>query len=326
MAQTYYFGGTPQQINAAAMAHAVDRTATAKVNEAFQNARGQAAAAAYNQAGQFAGAMGQAGAGRSHGIGMLGGAMGDIGRAYGSVGQAIGNERSNFYGANAMAEAARQAGMASLGTGAMAAYGGAANNALQAQAMQSTAYMKALSDMQAANQGSVGGMGRAQVVAGAMPGLGGGSGGFMASGPGGPIASGSYSGGMTYGGGNASAGNRALDTLTTGDQAYREQLERGFNSQAGAPRSMLADALAGVQGLYGSGARDMRGGMNQFYAVQADPRNRGDYSGVLGGLASMGNQIGGLADRFGTGGVSAISSLWDKSIGRLSDFQPKKRR
>lgn len=314
----FQFHGSPEAIAAASQAHnaymgaqAQTNMANAQAAAAKTGALGNVLGTIYQQPGQFANAIGQIGSAAAQGMTGVGAGYAGLGQGYGSVAQAIGNERSNFYGANAMAEAARQAGLANANTGAMAAYGGAANNALQAQAMQSTAYMKALSDMMAANQGAVSGLGRAQVVAGALPG-----GGFTATGRGGPIASGGMGGGGVLGGAGA------LSALSSGDRAYREQLERGLTSQAGVPGQTLADVLSGVQDLYSRGAGDMGAGMNQFYGAQNDFRNRGDYSGVLGGLAGLGSRLGSLRQQMSSdgGALDALRSLWNNSMGRVGAF------
>lgn len=318
----YSFKGSPAGINAVSQAHSADASlraaqaqANAQATTARMGAEGSILSTLYAQPGQFAGAMGMAGAGKSQGIGMLGAGLGSLGQGYGAAAQAMANERSNFYGANAMAESARQAGLANMGAGAIGAYGGAANNAMQTQAMQSTAYMKALSDMQAANQASAGSVGRAQTVAAALPG-----GGFSATGETGPIASGTY--GLSGGGG----GSGVIDALAAGDKLYREQLEKGFNSQAGVPRELLGDTLAGLRGLYGDAASDVNSGMSQFYASQNDPANRADYSGILAGLADTGQAITGLNRSIGDGGTGAIQRLWNTSLGGLGAFNPGKKK
>lgn len=318
--KTYKFGGSPAGISAAAQAHSADaslRAAMANANAQATSSRNAAEGAIlstlYSQPGAFAGALGMVGAGRSQGLGMLGSGLGSLGQGYGAAAQAMANERSNFYGANAMAEAARQAGLANLGAGAIGAYGGAANNAMQTQAMQSTAYMKALSDMQAANQGALGGLGRAKTVAAALPG-----GGFNATGVTGPIASGSY-------GGGGQAGGSFMSALTDGDKAYRDQLQSGFTSQAGVPRELLRDTLAGLSGLYGSASGDIGKGMSEFYAVQNNPANRADYGGILDGLRYTGESIAGLSRDIGDGGAGAITKLWDNSLGNLGAFNPTKK-
>jgi hypothetical protein len=138
-----------------------------------------------------------------------------------SLAQAQANERSNWYGANAMAEAARQGAMGNIGSSLLGAYGGIGNSALAAWAQNQTAYNKAASEMHTANQmgmsqygqsrnsalGQLGsaygdvsrGLGGAAAVGdlsanfGGSMGGGGGSG-LSASGPEGGIASGSYGG------------------------------------------------------------------------------------------------------------------------------------
>jgi hypothetical protein len=146
-----------------------------------------------------------------------------------SLAQAKANERSNWYGANAMAEAARQGTMGNIGSSMLGAYGGIGNSALAAWAQNQTAYNKAASEMHTANQmgmsqygqsrnsalGQLGsaygdvsrGLGGAAAVGdlsanfgGSFGGGGGGGSGFSASGPGGGLASGSFGGGGGGGG------------------------------------------------------------------------------------------------------------------------------
>lgn len=308
----YRYDGTPQQIGAALQSHQADVAAGAATNQARFDAEGKVLSTLYSQPGQFADAISRTGGNQAQGLGMLGAGYGGVASGYGSVAQAMANERSNFYGANAMAEAARQAALGNVGTGAMAAYGGAGNQALQSQAMQSTAYMKALSDMMASNQSALSGLGRAQVVAGSLPG-----GGFSATGTEGPIASGSY--GTSAGTG----GQSALSALSAGDAAYRNQLRQGFESQADVPRQTLADILMGVRGLSNDSALQLGGGMNQFYATQNDPRNRSDYTGALAGLGGLRSGLGQLGSQIRSSGdktIGALQNLWNKSTGRLSPF------
>lgn len=438
------------QANAQAQAHSANQS----VNQ--QRLAGQAGIlqTIYSQPGQFAGALAQAGGNSAQaagygaqGMGQAAQGMGQaaqgmglaaqgyagLGQGYGSIAQAMGNERSNFYGANAMAEAARQAGLANQGAAGLGAYGNASTAAQQTQAMQTTAYMKALSDMMAANQAGITGLGQAnqsavaglgaagqnalggfgqasqgaagaigaagqgaaskvgsaQMVTGALGGLLGGDGSFQATGVNGPIASGSYTGagpgGFNFssttdasaigmpremmgnslndlaardaayrqqfaatqdqGMGQLERGHGAnLGAMMGGNDAYRQQLGQGFFSQAGQPRAILNDSLRGIQGLMGQGMGAQNYGMNQFYATQNDPRNRGNYNPMLAGINQLGGQLGGAIGQIGgiagqIGGVagsignmaragmresgntaSSIMNLWERGLGGTGAF------
>jgi hypothetical protein len=206
----------------------------------------------YKQPGVFAGAL-------SNNYGSYAGGLAETGKSFanafnaygagmGSIATARANENSARYGANAMAEAARQAGLASVGSAALGAYGSASNSALNAWAANQQAYNRSAADMHTANaqgmsnygvsrnnalgamSGSYGDIGKAQVGASALSNLnfsmsdgsgGSGGGGFSATGPGGSIASGSYGGGGSGGGMNfagsssrSSAGMGAGQALT----------------------------------------------------------------------------------------------------------------
>lgn len=110
--------------------------------------------------------------GLSQGLAGLGSAYASNYGAYasglGNVAQAQANNESNRYGSRAMAEAARQSALGSLGTAALGAYGSAANSALAAWAQNQMAYNKSLSEMQQANQQGLSnyGVSRNQALAG----------------------------------------------------------------------------------------------------------------------------------------------------------------
>lgn len=176
------FYGAPEAITASANAYGHQAAAQAAAQQARQGtnqaalgAQGGILQTLYSQPGQFAGALANAagnatqaigygaqGMGQAaQGMGLAAQGLGGLGQGYGTVAQAMSNERSNWFGANAMAEAARQAGLANQGVAGMGAYGNAATAAQQTQAMQTTGYMKALSDMMAAQQAGVTGLGQA---------------------------------------------------------------------------------------------------------------------------------------------------------------------
>lgn len=288
-----------------------------------------------------------------------------------SLAQAQANERSNWYGANAMAEAARQGAMGNIGSSMLGAYGGIGNSALAAWAQNQTAYNKAASEMHTANQtamsqygqsrnmalGQLGsaygdvsnGLGRAAAVGdlSANFGFGGGGGGgggsgFSASGPGGGIASGSFGGGGGMGGDgfygsiNRSTNNSMLPMVSGGvfggmgrvndslmDKDLPNRLDRGADlgrrqiddqhySSRMMPSMMMGQAAGDIANLGGMGIGASMAGMDQFYGVQTDPRNRADFSGVLSGLNSGFNSTRG-----------DIRGLYDNSFGRSGMFNPQ---
>jgi hypothetical protein len=346
----------------------------------MQNPRPYGAAAGpifqtlYQQPGQFANAYGQVANGYMQGLGGLGQSManayGAYGMGLGSVATARANEAGARYGANAMAEAARQAGLASVGSAALGAYGSASNAALGAWGANQQAYNNAAATMHAANQqgisqfgqsqnnalGGLGnayaGLGRAQMASDALAnfsfgGGGGGGGGFRATGPYGPVASGTYGGnGFSFGGsgsrsggtnvGQSMAGLDGLRGSITGNpiggmlasqaDAGRQQLDSQHYSSREMPSQMLGQTLSGLMQLsapaYGQSSR----GMDQFYAnTQMDER---PYQGILdrltSGYGSASRQLGGVrADmRSGFGEANAnIGGMWDQSLGRLPEFQ-----
>jgi hypothetical protein len=153
-------------------------------------------------------------------------AFGSYGAGMGSIATARANERSNMYGANAMAEAARQDALANVASAGLGAFGSASNSALNAWAANQQAFNAAAAGMHQANaqglsnygvsqnnalggmSGAYGGIGAAQLASDAVGNIdfsmggGGGGRGFTSSGPTGTIASGSYGGdgGMRFSG------------------------------------------------------------------------------------------------------------------------------
>lgn len=308
--------------------------------------QGNAYASAYNG---YAGGMAGLGQSASQGLGYLGqgltglgnaqaGAYGAYSQGLGGVANSIGQERSNFYNSNSVAEAARQAALGNIGTASLSAYGGAANNALQAWAQNQLAYNNALAGLGTANQTGLSQLGQSRNAAlgnlgGAYADLGGKTAaasvlgnlnfnmsdggtagtGFSATGPNGEIASGSYGGGD--GGGFSATGSRVSDTSQLQGMAapayaglgglqsnimasdisdsmnrnYTDSMNRldaqHYSSRA-MPSQMLGQTLSGLLSLGRDAYGQVRGGMDQFYATQNDPRNRGDYSGILQALGS----------------------------------------
>jgi hypothetical protein len=199
---------------------------------------------AFQQPGQFAGVLGQNYGNYVGGMASTGknyaDAFGAYGLGLGNMATARANERGHMYGANAMAEAGRQAAVSNLGTAALGAFGGAANSSLAAWAANQQAYNEAAASMHNANQqgmsnfgvsrnnalGSLGNsyadLGRAQMGADALAGMnfssgGMGGSGFSATGVGGPVASGSFgrspTGGSSFRGGSSQGSGGALGGL-----------------------------------------------------------------------------------------------------------------
>lgn len=229
------------------------------------------------------------------------------------------NERTGMYSANALAEAARQAAVGSIGAGALGAYGSIGNSALAAWGQNQAAYNKAMSDMHGANQSamsqygqvrnqSLGGLanayagaGRGFQAAGALGNLSGQPSGFEATGTDGTIASGSYGSGgaagvgpdysqQTFGALN-NIGNALIDPdipnrMDRGADIGRAQVDAQHYSSRMMPSMMMDQALGGLTSLgsqaYGSGAT----GMNQFYANQNAAGNQFNQSmpGILDSL------------------------------------------
>lgn len=207
----------------------------AKVNQPSKSAL-------YQQPAQFAGVLGQNYGNYAGGLASVGKNYADAWGAYnaglGSVANANANENSARYGANAMAEAARQGALANLGTAAFGAYGSAANNALAAWGANQQAYNQAAAAMHNSNQqalanygasrnnalgalgGAYGGIGKAQIGANALANLNmtmsdggfGGGNGFSATGADGNVASGSYGAGGTGGFGLNLSANRSSNS------------------------------------------------------------------------------------------------------------------
>lgn len=383
----YQFWGSPFSQLAAVRAHENDSrvaaanaqaqgAAQAATNGALPGAQAQVLGSIFSQPANFANSLAQAYGGMAQGIGALGSGLGTAFSGYagglGNAANAMANERSNFYGANAMAEAARQAAVGNIGAAALGAYGGASNAALGAWATNQSAYNKSMADMAMANQQALSnyGVGRSAALgqlgdayasagkgfagAGAISDLnlsagfgsgggGFGGGGFSATGPNGPLASGSYGAGGGSGGDgfyiNASRktdaggpGQFAAPTFGGIDNLQRNLMSRDVTdaltrnyetgmgavndqhmSSRGQPSQMLNQALYGLMNLgrqsYGSVDR----GMDQFYAIQNDPRNRADYSPVLRGLSSglsgAYDRLGDMAGRIGSGHQSAASQM-----------------
>lgn len=324
--------------------------AVGNIMQGAYGALGQLGNAQANAYGGYAAGLGALGQGAAQNLGYLGQGLAGIGNAQagaygaysqglGEIGKSIAQERAGFYGANAGAEAARQAALGNIGTAALSAYGGAANNAMSSWAQNQLAYNQALAGLGSANQtglsqlgqsrnaalGSLGnayaGLGGKLAAASAigdlnlnMGGVGGGDG-FQATGPNGQIASGSYGatgpggisltasknpgqdiGAPAYAGLSGVQNNlMASDISDSMNRNYADSMNRLDAQHAtsrGMPSQMLGQTLSGLMTLGQDAYGQVRGGMNQFYATQNDPRNRGDYGGILSQLAGGFQDVG----------------------------------
>lgn len=275
---------SPQQAQAQAMDRAAAHQARGQTHAAANQALGSAAAARLQQPANFANAYANAYQSYAGGLGGLANAMA--------------NERSNLYGANAMAEAARMGALSNLGSSGLGAYGSASNAAMNALAQNQMSYNAALANMYNSDT-------RAQAVSGVLGALGdGGVGGtFSASGTSGPIASGSYasplgglSGGGSGGGGGGAPSGSGLDRLDSRYESFRNM-----------PADMLGQSLSGLLTLTARNADQIRGGMDQFYGNQ---QYAGDQS-----MSRMDAMRGDMGGGFGTVGTQ-LGTLWDDSLGK----------
>lgn len=329
----------------------------------------QAQGVLYGQPANFAGVLGGNYNAYTQGLASLGnaytGAYGAYGRGIGDIATARGNEASARYGANALAEAARQSAVGSIGSSALGAYGSASNAALAAWGANQQAYNQAAASMHNANQqgisqygqsrnaalgnlgGAYAGMGRAQIGASALSGLGmqGGATGFQANGPNGPVASGSYSGGGTRGGlGGGAAGQQAyqglnsvqgnimapdvLAHLNDGALAGRQQLDAQHYTSRGMPSQMLGQSLSGLLTLGKDAYGNANAGMNQFYANnQMNEAPYQDFTGMLtSGFGTVGNQLNGVQGAMTSGFNTAnqgVNNMWTDSLGKLPGWRPQ---
>lgn len=253
----------------------------------------------------------------------------------GDLGKSAAAERAGLYGANAMAEAARQSAAGSIGSAALGAYGSASNAAMGAWANNQMAYNKSLSDMTAANQTSLAGYGNGRNSALASladpyaktglgfaalssmdPGYGGGS--FYAGGVDGGLAAGSY-GGTASGSRAAGVDSRptmaSLDALRNGitsdgtagalNSNYQDamgRLEQQHYSSRQQPSQMMDQTLQGLLTMSREGYGQSNSGMNQFYDQQRTAGNQ--FMDVLGGLRTD------MKSRAPTGGEFNFGSMF----------------
>ena len=263
----------------------------------FFAAPGQFAGVLGNNYGAYAGGLAQTGKNYTD-------AFGAYNMGLGNMATARANERGAMYAANSMAEAARQGGLANLGTAALGAFGGASNSALAAWAANQQAYNNAAANMHTANQqamgnygvsrnqalgglgGAYGGIGRAEIGANALSNLnfnasgdfgGGGGGGFSATGSGGNIASGSYGGG---GGGSGFSMSGSRNSSSSGSG--------GSGALAGlgglADRLMSPDIPNRIDAASDAGRRQLD---MQHYSSRGMPSEM--LNQTLGGLLALGD-------------------------------------
>lgn len=314
---------------------------------------GQALSGLYAQPANFAGVLGNNYNAYAGGLASLGNnyanAFGAYNAGLGSLAQSRANERSNWYGSNAMAEAARQGAVGNIGAASLGAYGTAANSALNAWAANQQAYNQAaaaqyVADQQAAatlgassNQAQAA-LGRAQIAAGALANLapmmsGGayGGGGFSARGPDGAIASGSYGGGGGVGRGAVPAFSAGIGGFAGGGDRVgggsggSASLDRQHYSSREMPSQMLNNVLSGLTQLGGRGYSASGRGMDQFYDVNRF--NEAPYdtfrNTMTAGYGTVGQQLGGVQRDLGTGYGAAnrnVADLWDRSLGAMHTF------
>lgn len=381
--QKYSFSGSPEAILAASNAHQAHMQAAGQVGAAQAQAEGQAAQAQaaqnstlFQQPANFANAFGGAYNSFANGIGSAYNAQAN---GMGGIAAALANERGNLYGSYGMAEAARMGALANIGSAGLGAYGSMGNAAMDAWARNQQAYNQSAATMHAANQsglsgygaanaaaqgnalaaqagaagaigaaraGAMGQIGRSQIAAGVLGGLGfgGGGGSFNASGIGGPIASGSFSG-LPGGGGGGGGGRYLTEADVFGDGALaglsgsvsdpgivsnlqsnaaagRQQLDDQHYSSRYMPSQMMNQGLAGLMALTGQSHGQIGSGMNQFYDNQqrAGDQALNRFDALKGGMASgFGNAMSALQSGFGTVG-NQIQGMWDNSLGMMPQF------
>jgi hypothetical protein len=310
----------------------------AQVIAASEAARGQVGAAQ-------AGAVGNAAAARPGGIagaygayaGLLGQTGGNMAQMFDSYGRnsgayfnAIANLGANamnagsavntgLFGAYAGGQQAYQNMLGNLGAAGLAGYGQAANSAMQSQAMNSTAFAKAMADAIAANQAAVSsyGAGRDQSLA-ALGGAMGAAGGNIAN---------AFSQNAAAAGQMAGMGSSALANLggtlgtaagnTASGQAQAEAALRASAAQAaGQLGSSTGASQAALQGNLGQAVANTQGAQAQGLSNLGASGNA-----ALQGLAApMANAAGndltftrdmaklGLARELGLAGTNAASA------------------
>lgn len=298
---------------------------------------GNAATAMANERSNFYAANSQAEIARQTALGNLGvAALG----AYGGIGNsalaAWAQNQQAYNRSLADITAANQAGLSQLGQSRNAALGQLGGS---------------FADLggRAAAANAIGNLNMNMSMGAGAPG-----GGFSAAGPGGEIASGSF-GGVDGGGlslaASRSAGNAGdaiapafaglnqtsrnlmaddiSGALARSSTNAMDRLDRQHLSSRNMPSDLMSQALAGLRTLGQDAYGQSRSGMDQFYGVQTDPRNRADYSGVLNQLASgyedASGRISGLAGQMGQGFRDTSSQLDRLSGAAQSGFRDTNR-
>jgi hypothetical protein len=111
-----------------------------------------------------------------------------------------------------------------------------------------------------------------------------------------------------------------LSQLNDQDATARGQLERGFQSQAGVPQSMLGQTLTGLNGMLSSGRSAMDDGMNQFYSAQLNPQNWANFDRDREALNALAGSIQGGSSSDPSQAYGQLNSLWNSSLGNQNFY------
>lgn len=333
--KSYTFSGSPSTFGPSVEAHRSD--AYARGQQAA--AQGQTMAAANNAAGNILSTLYQQPANFAN---VYGGAFNAYAGGLGNLATSMANERSSLYGANAMAEAARQGAIGNIGSAGLGAYGSASNAAMNAWAQNQAAYNQSLALMHGSNQSALAGLspaygqigaadsraGAARAIAGSlMGGSGGGlSGSMSANGLSGPLAAGSYrgsgggEGGRIGGGGEGGGSGGSLNALaglarsmnSNASDAMR-RLDSQHLSSRNMPGQLLDQSYAGLQKLTGQNLDALGSGMNQFYGNQQHAGNQ-----FMDGMRGLRGDLNAGYGKVGT----QIEDMWNRSLGRTQFLTP----
>ena len=267
----------------------------------------------------------------------LGNLAGANANAYGTYGQGIqglaqqqASQAAQQAQANAMIESARQAGLGNIGSAALSAYGNAANQGLAAWATNQSAYNKALSDMNAAQQSGISQLGQSrntalgqlgsaygQGIAGAAPagvaasasgnmgggmgGMGGGGGNeFQADVGGENFATGSYDGTGGVGGGDMNLS--ATTSMTKDPSAAVGIANTGFSGLAGLSDNVMDNSVLD-QLVRNADMQNQARDLQHFSSRNMPSQMLGD---VLSGITGLSNEA---YDRSGAGATEAYGQM-----------------
>lgn len=347
----FSFSGSPEAIAAASQAHSATQAANAQKFSAAQGAAssrigGQAAILTEAEKRRAAEAAAQAGmassantaAGNAYGgyAGMLGSTGNSMAQMFDSYSRGSGgyfdavanlganamaaaqNANTGMFGAYAAGNQAHQNMLGNMGAASLAGYGQAANSAMQAQALNSTAFAKAMSDSIAANQAAVSsyGTGRGQSLAALGAGMGS-AGGNIANAFAQNAASAGQMAGMgasafsNLGGTLGTAAGNLSGTQMQANAALRSaaaqasgQLGAATGSSQAALRSNLGQSQASVQNAQSQGLASLGSSSNSALAGLGGPMatsaaNDLNYTRDMAKL--------GLARELGLAGTNAIS-------------------